>query len=128
MTRLRLLVPLLALCGCGGPVASLWLRVEAPLQVPDAADGVWVKVSRVSDGAVVFEDARTLAGKPFPATLALTTENALNLEPEKVRVEVEARRAGALAQPWARGSAEASLREGRVVEAVVKLCDCPGEG
>lgn len=112
------------LSGCG-PVSAVWVRVEAPLLVPDDCDSLELEVRRGADGPVVYAHTYDLSGGPaFPLTLSLTTDNPENLGEEALVVEVSALKGGALARPWARATQGVSLREGRVTEVVVELCDC----
>ena len=121
----RVLVLVLGLVGCQGPVGALWVSVEAPLAIPTQTDHLDVAVHRTSTRESLFEKGYSLGEKnAFPLTLSLTTQQLRDLEPEGVDVAVQALLRGEPAAPWASGTVHVVLQEGRVVEAPIKLCDC----
>jgi hypothetical protein len=123
MRRAWVIVFALCLSACGGPNAALWLRVEAPLVVPDAADELHVTVDR--GGANIFDRTYDLSNGPqFPLTLALTTTNEANIG-SAVTVTVTALLKGAIAQPWATKQDSVSLSDGDYSELTMVLCECP---
>ena len=129
MTRWLLIVgACIGLTACN-PLSALWIRVEAPLQVPDQSDSLTLKVYRTVDQVPLYDHLLTLTAKtPFPVTLSLTTENPQDLNSAGVDVLATARLGSALAAPWASGVGHAVLTAGQTAEAVVKLCDCPDGG
>jgi hypothetical protein len=70
---------LLAACG---PTGGLWLRIEAPLRVPDQCDHLDVSVWRgPAQGAPLFQQSYLLdGGQQFPMTLALVTTDGANFD------------------------------------------------
>jgi hypothetical protein len=114
------LAPLLA-AGCGSS-AALWVRIEAPLLVPDDADEAAVQVVRSGAVDPIFDTTYPLAGKRFPLTLSLTSDDPKNTD---VLVSVTVRKAGQLATPWSQQTVPATLTTGEVREVLVRLCDCP---
>lgn len=123
MARLLPLVLGLALGGCG-PQAAVWLRVEAPLRVPDHCDEVRV-AARWDEpaGPLAFEKTWRLDGvEQFPLTLTLTADEAG--EPGRIFVEVTGLKEGEVAPPgagWAEGTGEAALERGKITPLTVKL-------
>lgn len=112
------------LCGCG-PQAGLWVRIEAPLRVPEQADALAVKVTLPS-GTLALERRFALSeAHSFPLTLAVYEEREeVVLAGEPLRVEAEALRGELRATPWAVGAASGTLVKGELVEVLVRLCDC----
>ncbi|MBI3183695.1 MAG: hypothetical protein HYZ28_16275 [Myxococcales bacterium] len=112
--------------GCGEPIAALWVRIEAPLLVPDECDGLRLTARRLADSSQVFDQRYDLtAGPPFPLELALTTRNRANLGEGALSLGATALYRGETARPWAERSQLVTLREDRVTETVIQLCDCP---
>lgn len=110
------------LSGCG-PDAALWVRVEAPLVIPEACDAVDLTVTRL-DGHVAFAETRDVSGLPrFPLTLMLANEVAANVSAQ-FEVRVVALKAGQRARPWAEAAATTTLERGKTTEVLLKLCDC----
>jgi hypothetical protein len=114
---------LLLLAGCGSETV-LWLRIEAPLLVPQQCDSVDVNVRR-SDGTAAFGQVYDLSqGPPFPLTLSLVAQTPADVG-VPLTVSVQALKSGALAQPWATYSSQTTLPDGQLTQMLVPLCDCP---
>ena len=122
---LTLAVALAGLGGCG-PDAAVWLRVEAPLQVPEECDTLEVKVHRgAADGPLSFEGRYPLGtDQSFPATLSLRNDSQENLT-QTLTISVRALKGEALAAPWSSAEATAQLRAREWTPVSVALCDCP---
>lgn len=119
-----LLLMLALFLGACGPDAGVWVRVEAPLRVPEEADGLRLTVRRAS-GAVALEQTWDLAAVgDFPQTLALYEEQLRDPEAGALELEVWVLHQGAPAASWAHATARTSLRDGRMEEVVLKVCDC----
>lgn len=114
----RALLLVLALSGCT-PLAGVWLRIEAPFEVPAQVDRVRVEVQRVSDGTTVHDSTRTLPG-PFPHTLSLTTDDPRTVG--EVTVKVTALKGTV---PVSEESGRVVLERDALVDLNVRLCDCP---
>ena len=115
------LFALLLLCGCG-PEAALWLRVEAPLLVPDQCDAL--TVSATAQGRTLLEKTYPLASnKPFPNTVMLFTNSAKDVDVD-LSVQVRALKAGALAAPWAQATQTVALSAHQTTGLTLSLCDC----
>jgi len=124
LSRALLLVTLCALTGGCGPEAGLWIRVEAPLTVPEQADGLQLIVRRPS-GAIALDRTWELSGTTgFPQTLAVFEQDAGHLEEGPLELEARVLSGEALAAPWATGRVSVSLSKGRVEEVVLRVCDC----
>jgi len=110
--------------GCG-PDAAIWLKVEAPLHVPDECDGLRVEARRgLSDGPVIFEQTYHQASdQQFPLTLSLGNTNPANLGEAGVTVSAAALKGGELARPWAQGSVWTTLQRDQFVQVLVLLRD-----
>lgn len=110
-----------ALAGCG-PEAAVWLRVEAPLQVPDEADELRVEIRwDDSSGEVAFERTYPLA-EQFPHTLTLTAEELGRSS--VIAVEVSALKGGEVSPPgegWARASGQTEIRAGRITDLTLRI-------
>ena len=126
-TTARGLAALGAVCtllACG-PEGALWLRIEAPLRVPDQADAVQVTVRQGGpDGRSLFSRTDALEPLQFPVTLTLETWNRGNLEPADLWVTTTALLRGAAAAPWANASGQVSLPRRQLAELTLQLCDC----
>lgn len=110
--------------GCG-PDAGLWLRVEAPLVVPDDVDGLHIQVQRAS-GDSVFDHTYDLSNGPqFPLTLALTNADPANLATESLTVAATALQGGAQARPCAQASGSAQLQRGQITQLTLGMCQSP---
>jgi hypothetical protein len=113
----------LAAAGCASETV-LWVRIEAPFLVPQQCDSVDVNVRR-SDGSAAFGQAYDLSqGPSFPLTLSLVAQTPTDVD-VPLSVSVEALKSGALAQPWAMRTSEATLPSGQLTQLLVPLCDCP---
>jgi hypothetical protein len=119
----RTLALLALLATACGPEAAIWLRVEAPLRVPEDADALTVEVRKGAvDGGVSFSERFALSGQRFPATLTLTAPTADQLG--TFFVSASALKGAALAQPWSTATGTVELTKGRVSELTLKLCAC----
>lgn len=118
-----------ALLGCG-PEAALWVRVEAPLRVPEECDSVLIRVTRQEGGTEVESYRRTYpldgATQQFPLTLLLTADDS-SLVGVPLRVEATALRGEARARDWSHGGTRARLTQGELGHAVLTLCETCGE-
>ncbi|MBK7864903.1 MAG: hypothetical protein IPJ65_41160 [Archangiaceae bacterium] len=116
------------LCSACGPQAVLFLRVEAPLVVPDQCDALQVRVRRDSALAMPAIDTTfsLLNGPQFPLTLDVQARQPSDFEPRTLFVEVNALKDSAPAFEWAHGSAQTTLHDGAVSPVLIKLCDCSG--
>lgn len=123
------LVVLAALLSGCNPLGALWLRIEAPLAVPEEADGVRVEVVRVEDGKVLYDAWHVLTdANAFPATLSLTTDDANSVgEARPLDVTVTALREDVQATAWSKSTARTELLRAEIRELVVRLCDCAVE-
>jgi hypothetical protein len=112
-----------ALLGGCGPNAVLWTRVEAPLTVPSEVDAVTLRVWRAQDGEQIFEQTYDLVdlGVAFPLELSLTNSNQKNFGDDSITVEASALSGGALAYPWSVASTQASILEGQITEALIRI-------
>lgn len=108
--------------GCG-PEAALWVRVEAPLLVPDECDAVQVSVELAEETVRLYDKVYDLSsGPPFPLTLALSTSDSDRLERD-LTVTATALKGGELARPWATMQGTTRLRAGEIVQVLLQLCD-----
>jgi hypothetical protein len=108
-----LLLALLA-SGCGTS-GGLWVRVEAPLRVPDQCDQLDVYVWRgLAQGPPMFHGSYPLAGsQQFPMTLALTTSDGANYGADGLTASATATLQTATV---ATGSSQATLVKGQLTE------------
>ncbi len=106
-----------ALSGCN-PTAALWVRIEAPFEVPRQVDRLSIKATRVSDRRVVYESTPVIQAA-FPHTLSLTTSDEKTVG--EVEVEVKAMLG---ANTVSTSSAVATLERDQFVDVTVRLCDC----
>jgi hypothetical protein len=114
---------LLLAAGCGSETV-LWLRIEAPLLVPQQCDSLDVNVRR-TDGTAAFGQVYDLSqGPSFPLTLSLVAETPADVG-VPLTVSVQALKSGALAEPWATYTAQATLPNGQLTQMLVPLCECP---
>lgn len=111
------MLTLLTLTGCN-PAAGVWLRIEAPFQVPQQVDRLSIKATRVSDRTVVYASAPTIQAA-FPHTLSLTTSDPQTVG--ELEVEVKAQ-LGSATVSTATGSVK--LERDQLVDLTVRLCDC----
>lgn len=126
MSRALVLVALCTLSAGCGPEAGLWIRIEAPLTVPEQADGLQLIVRRPS-GAIALDRTWELTGTPgFPQTLAVFEQDAGHLEEGPLDLEARVLSGGGLAAPWATGRVSVTLSRKRVEEVVLRVCDCEG--
>lgn len=110
----------LACLGCG-PAAALWLRVEAPLRVPEECDALEVTAVREVDGKTAFTKSFNLSkGPAFPLTLTLEEPSPTRAS-ETLNVNVRALKAGQLATPWSEATQTVTLQKARLVELRVAL-------
>lgn len=130
MSRLGLLGALacaavLWAAGCG-PEAALWVRIEAPLRVPEDCDALELRVIRLEGAveSVAYGRLYSLSeGPQFPLTVALTAGRSFDLE-RPLTVSARALLGDSLAKPWAATTASVQLSSGRTVELTLELCDC----
>jgi hypothetical protein len=112
---------LLLALGCG-PSSGLYLRVGAPLRIPEDCDGLSVQVKKGS--AVLFEHRYALSNKlEFPVTLNLVTDSTAD-EQQPLALTVKALHGTGLAAPWSTRTVPVSLVHHQVTPLDVKLCDC----
>ena len=119
MTRPLALAALLA-SSCG-PTGGVWVTVEAPLRAPDQCDSVRVQAwIGEPDGGSVFDQAYAIrSGAQFPQTLAVTTRDSADFEPQTVSLV-----ATALLQGKPVGTSPAQkvlLEKGRLVPATLEI-------
>lgn len=109
--------------GCGGP-AAVFLRIEAPLVVPEQADAVRVEIDRATGGERLSEETFDLHDGPsFPLTLTVETRRDELLD-ETLRVRATVLKDGAQATPWSSGEVDVVLKPRELTPATIKLCDC----
>jgi hypothetical protein len=127
MKRGLLLAALTLLLGCGGatPAAGVWLQIEAPLVVPEAADNLEVALKRQRDATQLYARKYPLDGRQFPATLFLSTANDDLVNEEALTAEVRIHKGEVLAAPWAQTEASFVLVRGETQPVILKVCDCP---
>lgn len=115
----------LALCACG-PQSAAWLRIEAPLRVPQDCDAVELTATRVSDAQLIYQSHHALgSGPPFPLELALVTDDRRNLGRESVELTVRALKGLELAAPWSSRTLRFDLVAHQWSDVTVEVCDCP---
>ena len=113
----------LLLVACG-PQTALWVRVEAPLLVPDDCDALQLDVTR-PDGSSAFTKSYDLTqGPSFPLTLSLSAETSADVG-VALSVEAQALKAGTLARTWAKKTTQVTLTKGELTPVVVQICECP---
>jgi hypothetical protein len=126
LTSLTSFVALVALglSGCG-PEAAVWLRIEAPLRVPDECDELRIEARWEGADAIAWEKRFALENGPgFPLDLSLTADS---LEGEGTLIlRAEAFLDGERARPWSETTTRVELVRREMTPAVLKLCDCPG--
>lgn len=123
MKRCALVALLLA--GCGDPLSAFWVRIEAPLRVPEDVDAVTITADR-KNGSPAFSQRFDLSQGPrFPLTLSLEAHESAQLGAPDWTVNVEAFKGSTRARPWAIGNQAARLTRGQVAPVTIKLCDCP---
>jgi hypothetical protein len=116
-------IALLGLAACG-PQTALWIRVEAPLLVPDDCDALQLSVTR-PDGSSAFAKSYDLSqGPSFPLTLSLSADTNADVG-VALNVEAQALKAGALARTWAARTTQVTLVRGQLTSMVVPICECP---
>lgn len=126
MSRALLLGVLCALVSACGPEAGLWVRIEAPLRVPEQADGLQLIVRRPS-GAIALDRTWDLNGTSgFPQTLALFEREAGHLEEGPLELEARVLAGDGLAAPWSTRRVSVTLQAERVEEVILRVCDCEG--
>ena len=124
MSRALLLAALFSLVSGCGPEAGLWVRIEAPLLVPEQADGLQLIVRRPS-GAVALDRTWDLNGTGgFPQTLALFEKDAGHLKEGPLEIEARVLSGDGLATPWSTSRASVTLEAARVEEVILRVCDC----
>lgn len=112
-----------ALTACGTP-AAVFLRIEAPLVVPEQADAVSITFDRGEGSEVLSEETFELdEGHAFPVTLTMETRRD-DLIGEPLRVRATVLKEGMHAAPWSRGEVEVVLKPRELTPATVTLCDC----
>jgi hypothetical protein len=109
--------------GCG-PSPVLYVRVEAPLLVPEACDALQMQIRRENNTS--FEKKFDLAALKvqFPLGLLLDADAMAKLDGQ-FRISVSALKNGSLAKPWATREAVATLDRRKLTSVTVELCDCP---
>ncbi len=114
---------LIGLSGCG-PESALYLRIEAPLRVPEDCDEVKVEARWEDTGAVAYERSfRLEEDTQFPLELSLTAESIEGAGALTVRAE--AFLGGARARPWSDATSRVELVSREMTTVVLKMCDCP---
>src|SRR5688500_3006069 len=111
MIRWAVLALACAFAPACGPAAAVWLRIEAPLAVPEECDALDVEVRRGrTDGDVSFQKTYDLSSGPaFPLTLSLTTDKAQDVGGEGFVIIATARKGESLSKTWSRGIERVNL-------------------
>ena len=124
MRRWLVLLSLGSVLACG-PEAAVWVRIEAPLQIPGECDAVRVTALRLNDEGVAYSRTHELTkgGLQFPLELALLADESAPFE-SGLRIEVEALLGGVRAAPWSAAAESLVMRPARVTPLVIRLCDC----
>ncbi|MGA9521372.1 MAG: hypothetical protein WBV82_07910 [Myxococcaceae bacterium] len=115
----------LGVSGCGGPEAAVYLRIEAPLRVPEDCDEVRIEARWEGSDEVAYEQSFPLGsdGPDFPLELSLTADT---LERgDALRVRAEALLGGERAKPWSEATTRVELVRNEMTPVVLKMCDCP---
>ena len=128
MTYRSLLLSLSLVGMSCAPDAAVWVRIEAPLKVPEQCDTVELRARRLDDSVLVYSAVHDLAarGVQFPVELALSTSDDRNVGAPGLTLEVEAKLKGERATSWASAQMNLELPAKQWTVARVALCDCEG--
>jgi hypothetical protein len=109
--------------GCGSS-PELYVRIEAPLLVPQACDGVTVHVSK-PDAGTAFDQTYDLAtaNLAFPVSLLLDAASADDLG-VPLTVTATALKNNSPATAWATTQQSVTLTQGQLTTLTLELCDC----
>ncbi len=114
----------LLLCACGSPAAVLWVRVEAPLLVPEQCDALTLRTRSSPSEAPFWEERFSLLeGPSFPLTLSLQELDEAHVG-RTLTVEAEAFLGEARSAQWAFVQGTVTSQASRLVSLTLRMCDC----